>query len=312
MKYGEVMKTDRLLAIVIYLLNHDNVSAAKLAERFDVSKRTILRDIEHISSAGIPIQSLYGAKGGYSVMKGYKLDGRLLTSDDSASITAALKGLLSSYNNDRYNKTLEKIASILPTHQNQNIFLDFGASGENSGIQEKIKILENTINDKNVIKISYVNAIGEGSNRSIEPIALNYRWYAWYLLAFCTIKQDYRIFKLARITKIEITKKTFSKQHNEPSLLLEQAFGDVQESINITLSCKAEVKTQICEYLNGEITEIQENGDFTMHIHAIENERMWYAMLLSFGDKVKVLQPEALQTRLQETAKNILSLYKKW
>lgn len=306
------MKTDRLLSIVIYLLNYDTVSAAKLAERFEVSKRTILRDIEQISRAGIPIMSLPGANGGYSIMEGFKLDGRFINTEDQASIITALKGFLSSYNSNRYNEVLEKISSILPKQHRQHIFLDFGVSGENNEIQAKIKTLEKSIQNKNAVQISYVNALGSASSRLVEPVALNYRWYAWYLLAYCQTKQDYRIFKLARISELEPTRTAFSKEHDAPAVLLEQAFqGSGRRGLDITLLCKAEAKVQICEYLGGTITETLENGDFIMRMHSLEDERMWFAMLLSFGNLVAVLEPEELKTRLTETAGNILSLYKK-
>ena len=246
------MKTDRLLSIVIYLLNHDIASAAKLAARFEVSKRTILRDIEHISLAGIPIQSHPGAKGGYSIMEGYKLDGRIVNDDVMTTITTALQGLLSAYDNKRYNEALEKISSTFQQKQIQNIFLDFGASGENEEIQTRLKILENAMNVKYAVEISYENAMGYASRRLVEPIALNYRWYAWYLLAFCTSKKDYRIFKVARISKLEPAKIPFSIEHEEPAYLLEMAFqGGERKSLDITILCKAEIKVPICEYLGG-------------------------------------------------------------
>ena len=305
------MKTERLLSIVIYLLNHDTVSAAKLADRFEVSKRTILRDIEQISSAGVPIKPIPGANGGYSIMEGYKLDGRILNAEEQASIITALKGFLSSYNDKRYNTILEKISSILPGKQNQRIFLDFGATGDNSEIQEKLKTLEKATQDRKVVQITYVNALGGSSSRLVESIALNYRWYAWYLLAYCQMKQDYRIFKLARISELELTNTAFSKEHSDPAVLLEQAFqGTGRRELDITLLCKADVKVQVCEYLNGDIVEMLNNGDFIMHMNVLEDERMWFAMLLSFGNKVIILEPGKLKTRLAETAENILLLYK--
>lgn len=310
---GTKMKTDRLLSIIIYLLNHDTASATKLAERFEVSKRTILRDIEQISLAGIPIKSDFGPNGGYSIMDGFKIDGQIVNVDDMASIVTALQGFLSAYNNKRYNEVLEKVSSILPkAQQSKHIFLDFGASGENNEVQKKLKIFEKAIHYKQVVQISYVNAIGGMSSRIIEPIALNYRWYAWYLLAYCQTKQDYRIFKLARIADFALVEKPFCKEHGDPAILLEQAFQGIgQKGLDIVLLCKAGVKVQICEYLGGTITETFNNGDFIMNMHVLEDERMWFAMLLSFGDKVKVLEPEQLKIRLAQTAQNISELYKK-
>lgn len=306
------MKTDRLLSIVIYLLNHDAVSAAKLAEKFEVSKRTILRDIEQISLAGIPIKSVTGVNGGYSILEGYKLDRRLVTAGDQTSIVTALKGFLSAYDGKRYNDILEKISSIVPKEQKQTVFYDFGASGENNEIQIKLKALEKAIDNKNSIQICYVNAQGGTSDRLIEPLALSYRWYAWYLLAYCTAKQDYRIFKLARISNLEPTKTMFSKDHGDPSTLLEQAFqGGREKEFEISLLCKSEVKVQVREYLGGTVEKIFDNGDIILHMLVLEDERMWFAMLLSFGDKVMVLAPEELKIRITETAKRILSAYHK-
>ena len=306
------MKTNRLLSIVIYLLNHDTVSAAKLAERFEVSRRTILRDIEQISMAGIPIQSLPGVNGGYSIMEGYKLEGRLINNEERETIVTALKVFMCAYDNKKYNEVLEKISSIFPGQEKQqHIFLDFGASGENNELQEKLKFIEKAIIDKYAMGISYVNAIGGASNRIIEPLALNYRWYAWYLLAFCTVKQDYRIFKLSRVSELERTKTAFSKEHGNPALLLEQAFkGDTRGRMNVVLLCKGCVKTQVREYLGGSIVETFENGDFVLRMNVINDERGWYAMLLSFGSMVKVLEPNELKIRLSETAENILLTYK--
>lgn len=306
------MKTDRLLSIVIYLLNNDTVSAAKLAERFEVSKRTIMRDIEQISLAGIPIKSLSGANGGYSIMEGFKLDGRLINAREQASIITALKGFLSAYDNKRYNEVLEKVSSLLSKQQNQHVFFDFSVTGENNEIQSNLKILEKSIYDKKVIQFSYVNALGGKSSRLVEPIALNYRWYAWYLLGFCQTKQDYRIFKIARISELEQTRAAFKKEHGNPEILLEKAFqGDGRKFLDITLLCKAEAKVQICEYLGGTIIETLYNGNFIMRMQALTDERMWFAMLLSFGNLITVLNPEELKNRLTETAENILSLYKK-
>jgi predicted DNA-binding transcriptional regulator YafY len=296
---------------VIYLLNHDTVSAVKLAERFEVSRRTILRDIVQISLAGIPVKSMPGMNGGYSIMEGFKLDGRLIGTEEQTVIITALKGFLSSYNDKRYHAVLEKISSILPGQQSQHIFLDFGASGENRETQKKLEVLEKAVEDKKTVQISYVNAMGDSSNRVIEPIVLNYRWYAWYLLAYCQTKQDYRIFKLARISEYKSTETLFTKEHGDPAALLEQAFQGVgRRELNITLLCKADVRVQVCEYLDGYIVETYESGDFIMRMYTLEDERMWFAMLLSFGDKIKVLEPEELITRLTATAENILSLYK--
>lgn len=103
----------------------------------------------------------------------------------------------------------------------------------------------------------------------------------------------------------------FIKEHGDPAALLEQAFqGSRRKCLDITILCKAEVKVPLCEYLGGTITETFDNGDFIMRMYALEDERMWFAMLFSFGDKITVIEPEELKTRLKETAEKIITLYK--
>jgi len=304
------LKIDRLVGITMILLGRGTVPAKELADRFEVSVRTIVRDIEALSKAGIPVSSSTGAAGGYSIIEGYKLDARLINTGDQASIVTALKGFLSAYDGERYNDLLEKIGSIAPEEKNQTIFYDFGASGENNEIQMKLKILEKAIHDKVAVRISYVNAQGGASGRLTEPLALSYRWYAWYLLAYCTMRKDYRIFKLARMDELEPTKMPFSMEHGDPGVLLEQAFqGGGRRSLGITLLCKAGVKVQVHEYLGGEIVETLENGDFILRLWESEDERMWFSLLMSFGDAVRVLEPREVIDRLKEKSAEIQKLY---
>ena len=294
----------------MYLLNRNVVTAKELAERFEVSVRTILRDIEALSAAGIPISSSTGAAGGYSIMEGYKLYGQMVNAADQTAIITALKGLFTAYDGSRYADVLEKLSSIFQKQELQRVFLDFGASGENADIQKKLKLLDDAIKNKTTLKIDYVNASGTPSSRFVEPLALNYRWHAWYLLAFCTEKQDYRVFKLARIDALKPTDISFSREHGNPANLLESAFSGAGCRIpNIVLRVKSSVKVQVREYLNVEYVETLENGDYIMWIDVYENERMWFAVLMSFGDAVEVLEPEEVKIRLIKTAGNILSLY---
>lgn len=304
------MKIDRLMGITMYLLNRNVVSAKELAERFEVSVRTIVRDIEALSAAGIPVSSSTGTSGGYSIIEGYKLNGQMINPADQTAIVTALKGLFTAYDGNRYADVLEKLSAVFQKQEQQRVFLDFGASGENAEIQVKLKILEDTIKNKMDVNINYVDSSGTVSNRLVEPLALNYRWYAWYLFAFCTEKQDYRIFKLARIDKLDLINIKFSKEHGDPAILLESTFSGTGRRISkIVIQVKPSVKVQVCEYLNAEYIETLENGDYIMGIDAYESERMWFAMLMSFGNTVRVLEPEEVKIRVMKTAENILSLY---
>lgn len=175
------MKIDRLLGIIIYLLNRNVASSQALAEKFEVSQRTIQRDMDAIDQAGIPIISYKGANGGYGIAEGYRMDRQLTSSDDYQNIITALKGLCSGYESKKLNATLEKFLSLtLPQHGiKQKLLLDFGVLKEDSNISSCIKIIEKAIETEKAVEFNYTNADNNTSRRIVEPIILTYKWYAW-------------------------------------------------------------------------------------------------------------------------------------
>ncbi|HCA30726.1 MAG: YafY family protein [Eubacteriales bacterium] len=301
------MKIDRLIAITMYLLNRETVSASALAERFEVSKRTIQRDIEALNQSGIPIVSTFGSDGGYEIMDGFKLTKQIAGVDDYLNIIIALKGLSSAYDNEKINATLEKALATMQSSE-QRVFIDFTVARENTQVNENLKMIEKAIYDENLLQIQYTNAEGAMTKRIVEPLALSYQWYAWYLFAYCTEKQDYRLFKLPRISECKPIDGSFSKKHENIEMLMKQESPDKRKWIHMKLLCKKEIRQQALEYLGKNIIETKENGDFIIENHA-PFERMWFSLLLGFGNQVEVLEPEELKNMLKEKAEEILSNY---
>jgi predicted DNA-binding transcriptional regulator YafY len=189
------MKIDRLLGIVMYLLNRDIVSARVLAEKFEVSPRTIQRDIEILNLAGIPVTSLQGTSGGYGIIDSFKLDKQIMNTGDYLFIITALKGLCTAYEDRQLDSTLEKLLAITPQKQGppERIYLDFGVLREGANTNEYLKIFEAAIRIEQVVEFEYTNAENNKTHRLVEPIAVTYKWYTWYLFGFCREKQDYRL-----------------------------------------------------------------------------------------------------------------------
>lgn len=306
------MKIDRLIGITMYLLNRNIVTARELADKFEVSIRTIVRDMDSLNMAGIPISSSTGASGGYEILNTFILNKQITNIDDYLFIITALKGMCSAYENKKLESTLEKLLST-SKYQNdkQILFFDFGIAKEGKNISRYIKMLEDAISSELVIEFDYTDSENKTKHRIIEPLALTYKWYSWYLFGYCTYKEAYRIFKLNRISNISITKTTFiQKQSNVAELLNAQWNNDSRVYLDIKLVCKAEVKIPVMEYLKGKILEEYGNGDCIVSLHLPETERMWFSLLLGFGDKVEVLEPLELKGRLIEKACEILKLYK--
>jgi len=302
------MKVERLYAITVYLLNHGLTSANELAKHFEVSLRTIQRDIDSLCIAGIPVVSLPGSNGGYEISEKYKLDNHFATSDDYSYILAALKGFVSATADANAANTLEKITQ-LHKEDNQNIILDFSVLRE--GEQETLQKLQSAIAKKRAVSFTYTNNDNETRNHTVEPVAVVYRWYAWYLLAWSKVKNDYRNYKLIRMSNLTITDKAITKEHESAETILKKAEKtDKRKYTELLIKCKAQARTRVHEYLKGQIVKELADGDALMKLTVIENEQFWLGTLLSLGNEVEVLEPHNIRSRLSEAAEKILSLYK--
>ena len=303
------MKTDRLYAITVYLLNHGKTSATELSRNFEVSVRTIQRDIDSLCQAGIPVIATAGAAGGYEISDSFMLDKQLTTSDDYSYILTALQGLVSAISDPKAKSTLEKVSYMSNTNTN-GIILDFSVLRE--GDDSAFQILQSAVLKKLAVSFTYTNNNNETHTHNVEPIAVIYKWYAWYLLAYSKVKNEYRIYKLIRMRNIKITDNPFTKEHEPAELILQKVDAtDSRKYISILVKCKETIKARVMEYLNGVVIKEYSNGEYLMELTVVENEQFWFGSLLSFGDNVEILEPIEIRDRLVDAAKKILSLYQK-
>lgn len=304
------MKTDRILGIIIYLVNHDNVSASYLAETFHVSVRTIQRDMISISAIGVPIYSESGKNGGYSILPTYKIQNSEIRSDEQQMIIRALESLATSYTNDTLKTLMEKYNAIVQKESGQKVFWDFGVTKENADVQSKNKLLEHAIGQKKYVSFTYCNADGRKSIPVVEPLAIHYKWYAWYLFAYSEEKKQYRTYKVARMQNLKETGKISVIDHGDVKVLMsesEQAY--YRTSIPIEVQFANEETALMEEYFPGcPMEQIAENTK-RMFIDVPAKERLWKALLLSFENKVKVIGPEEYKKELIQTAQKFLSNY---
>lgn len=304
------MKVDRILEIIIYLINHDNVPASYLAERFHVSVRTIQRDMTSISAIGIPVYASAGKKGGYSVLPSYKMKNADIRADEQQMIIKALESLATSYSSDTLNGLIEKYNAIVEKEGGQKVFWDFGVAKENQDVQDMNSILEKAIGTKHIISFAYRNASGEQSLQEAEPLAIHYKWYAWYLFAYSEKRKEYRTFKVARMQNLKITERTSRLRHgNVEQLMRESEEAYCKTCIPIEVHFSDAHSGLMKEYFpDCPITKIGE-GKSKILIHVPAKERLWKALLLSFGDKVTVIGPEEYKNELINTAAQFLSNY---
>lgn len=304
------MKVDRILKIIIYLINHDNVPASYLAERFHVSVRTIQRDIVTISSIGIPVYSEDGKYGGYSVLPNFKIKNSNLRNDEQQMIIKALESLATSYTSDTLKSLIEKYNAIIEKEGGQKVFWDFGVTKENEQVQNMNRLLEQAITERKYIVFDYRNANGEKSKPLVEPLAIHYKWYAWYLFAYSVEKKKYRTFKIARMQNLQIENRVSNIEHGDIEKLMkdsEQAY--YQTCIHIEVQFDNEQAGLIAEYFPDCPVEQLTETVSRIFIDVPAKERLWKALLLSFGDKVNIIGPEEYKKELIDTAKKFLSNY---
>lgn len=198
------MKVERLIGILSILLQQDKVTAPYLAEMFEVSRRTINRDIEALCMAGIPIATAPGQNGGISIMEGYRIDRTLLSTSDMQAILAGLRSLDSVSGTNRYAQLMEKLsagASNLLTG-GQHICINL-SSWYKDTLTPKIEQIHHAIDSSREISFTYYAPKGE-SARKIEPCRLIFQWAGWYVWGWCTMRQDFRLFKLNRMTDLRL------------------------------------------------------------------------------------------------------------
>ncbi|WP_379158671.1 helix-turn-helix transcriptional regulator [Paenibacillus sp. sgz5001063] len=310
------MKIDRLLSIVILLMNRPLVQAKDLADMFEVSVRTIYRDIDSINGAGIPVVTYQGANGGIGLMEGYRLDRNVLTERELADIFTALQSV-SSYGGGGHNLLMEKISSVIPpskSHAFRNktnqLIVDFSPWGMQGLLEERLTLLKEALEESTAIAFDYVNADGEVSHRSVEPYTLVHKGSGWYLYGFCTERQDFRLFKLLRMKAL--VKETRSYERLDIPLKDLPWTDGWKEPLNtqaIVLHFSAEGRHLAEDYFDTEELEPDGKGGYTVKVSYAENNWL-YGFLLSFGTVVEVMEPEPVRRRLAGLAAEIAAKYK--
>ena len=300
------MKIDRLIGILSVLLQEEKVTAPELAERFEVSRRTINRDIDELLYAGIPIRTSQGVGGGISIAEGYKVDRTILTSKDMQMILAGLRSLDSVSGSSYYGQLMEKIqagSSELITGRD-SILIDL-SSWYKDTLAPKISTIQDAIENRHLLEFYYYAPSGE-SKRTIEPYYIVFKWTSWYVYGWCRKRKDYRLFKLNRMDKVKETDKDFSCRNAPvPDLSSELKFP---RNIILKALFAPDMKWRLVEEFGPGCYEEQDDGRLLLirDYADMDNLTMW---MLTFGDKAEVLEPQELRDNLQSMAESMIKMY---
>ncbi|PAB59129.1 helix-turn-helix transcriptional regulator [Anaeromicrobium sediminis] len=301
------MKLERLLAIVIKMLNKDKVTAKELADYFQVSVRTIQRDMEEINMTGIPIVSYKGPKGGYGILDNYKIHKNFFSDIEYKMLIMSLKGVAQVYEDKNLSAIIEKLGAIGPKgNEENNVVMDFSPWGNPKKRREKVNKIKNAIDNNRITQFEYIDNNGKESCRKVEPLSLILKINTWYLHAYCIARKDYRLFKVSRMRNIVITNDNFVKREDESVYKF-----NFEENIGTKLRLKFERQAlnRLDDYF--EIEDVNFNEDGYIYVDVTYPEDEWvYGMVLSFGDKVEVIEPDHIRKIIKDRAENIFNKYK--
>ncbi len=291
------MQESRLFKIMYYLLDKGHATAPELAKKFEVSVRTIYRDIDALSGAGIPVYAETGRNGGIHLMDDFVLDKAVLSKEEKQEILSALQSVHALQHTQ--SPTLQKLSAMFKLGFDDWLEVDFSRWGNPGNDNEKFDLLKFAVIHRRKVKIQYANSCERTSERIVEPFRIVYKSMAWYLKAFCTQKQDWRIFKLNRILNLEILEESFPlRGFPEPPEPVSQ------KSCRMELRFPKEMAYRI--YDEFDKTQIKRQPDGTFLVSVSMPQDAWLmGFLLSFGTQVEIRSPKSLKDAVAKMAKQI-------
>ena len=308
------MKLERLIAIVMLLLTREKIGGKQLAELFEVSLRTIYRDIGSINRSGIPIVTTPGTKGGIGIMREYKVEKGIFTTNDITAMLMGLGFISNTLSSEETANTLAKVHSFIPEEQRHEITLKANqitidlSSWMGSDLTAKIEMIRSALDSRRVLSFLYWNRQGEKTPRKMEPHRLLFKGNHWYAHGYCQTKKDFRLFKLSRISGIEITPGTFESRVMPP------VFSDFtdnmsQKMIDTELLVHSSILDRILDYCGEKDVALVDENLYRVHFNFVEDD-YGYGILMSFGDKCVCTSPPHVRRELHKRLCRAIKSYK--
>jgi predicted DNA-binding transcriptional regulator YafY len=298
------MQISRLFEIVYILMNKKVTTAKELSEHFEVSQRTIYRDIDTLCQAGIPIYTTKGKGGGIGLMDNFVLNKSVLSEKEQKDILSALQGFKATSYDDT-DQVLSKLNSLFGSQNTDWIEVDFSYWNSSKEDKHKFKVLKEAILGHYVIEFDYFNTKGEESHRTVEPIKLVFKVQAWYLYCYCRERKDMRYFKISRMNSLTMNSEVFIPTIVEKSEEEEVSYASNSSIMELVMNIDSEMAFRVFDELSQE--QIARNNDGSFTIHAKFHSGSWLiSYMMSYGDHIEILEPLWLHEQMIETYKNAL------
>lgn len=310
------MKIDRLVSIIMILLDKKRIGAQELADIFEVSPRTIYRDIDAINMAGIPVRSASGVGGGFEIMQEYKMDKKFFSADDLSTLLMGLSSLSSIVRGDEVVHALAKVKSFIPTERAKDIQLkadqisiDLSQWTGNRNIQPYLETIRSALQENRLLLFGYVAHHGNKTVRTVEPYQLVLKGSHWYLQGYCYVRNDFRLFRISRMSDLKILDESFTPRKYQKPVL---DFSGILEAMQIKIKIRIHrsIMDRALDYCTYENFLPDGDEHYIVDFPFVEND-YHYDMLLSFGDKCECLEPPRIRENIKRKMHDIAVIYEK-
>lgn len=306
------MKSGIMFGILLTILNNRKVKCEYLAEKFEVSTRTVARHIDSLCEAGVPIIAVRGANGGYMVSDDFKLERSYFTSEELHRLLTCLNATATSFS-DQNGDIIDKLKHIGSVKENEKyllktdtLIIDVGTWTNPHSYRAKIEAINKAIEGDLTVNMSYVDNKDFSSVRDFDPYCLVLKEGVWYVHGFCHLRNDFRLFRLARIQRLTITESVFTRKENDVYEKLNGNFDDT-DLVNIEFEFFSTALSEVEEWLGPDT--ITERGTSYIAKASVFGGSLLINKLLSFGSSIKILKPQALKEELLVECSRVLKRY---
>jgi predicted DNA-binding transcriptional regulator YafY len=308
------MKIDRLVSIIMILLDKERIGARELAAMFEVSPRTIYRDIDALNMAGIPVRGAPGVGGGFEIMQNYKVDKTVFSAADLSALLMGLSGLSDIVRGDELVHALAKVKSFIPADRARDIELranqihiDVSPWMGNRNVQPYLEIIKTALQESKLLSFEYADRYGNKTARTAEPYQLVLKSSHWYFQGYCHTRNDYRLFRLSRMSNLHLQTEAFApRDYQKPQLDFTDILATMQTEIKIRIhESLMDRVLDFCAY-----EDVWPDGDehYLVSFPFKENN-YYYSILFSFGDKCECLEPLSIRAEMKRRIHDMASMY---
>ncbi|WP_424350102.1 helix-turn-helix transcriptional regulator (plasmid) [Latilactobacillus sp. 5-91] len=309
------MKVSRLVSIIMVLIDKKKISAKELSDMFEVSTRTIYRDIEAISMSGIPVHSTSGIGGGFQIMDNFKIDKNTFSESDITTILIGISNIPNIMKNKEFPSTLAKINNFIPKDKIESaqiktdqMHVDFDHWMGVRNLDHQLNIIKYAIQNNNVISFEYINHKGEKTKRQVEPYQIIFKSSQWYFHGYCYERSDFRLFKLTRLSNLKLIETAFIPKDYK-KILLDTTNIVTKLQVDIKLRIHVSIMERLLDYCEPASFIPDSNDYYIVNFPFIEND-YYYGIILSFGGQCECLEPLHIRSELKRKIESLSQMYK--